>query len=86
MQTTTVGFRDGTPSFLNHLSRHQDDCNLWFYIVIVLGLEPVVISVMNVSHRLMDLNTWSPVGGAVWEGLRVMALLERLWQWRRALK
>ena len=54
MQTTTVGFRDGNPSFLNHLSRHQDDCNLWFYIVIVLGLEPVVISVMNVSHRLIS--------------------------------
>ena len=35
----------------------------------------------NGSNRLICLNTWSSVGGAVWEGLRVMALLETVWQW-----
>ena len=31
------------------------------------------------SHRLIYLNTWSPVGGTVWEGLGNVALLEEVW-------
>jgi hypothetical protein len=30
------------------------------------------------SHRLIYLNTWSSVGGVVWEGLGGMALLEEM--------
>lgn len=36
----------------------------------------------NGPQRLIDLNTWSPVSGTVWEGLRAMALLEIChWVW-----
>jgi hypothetical protein len=30
-------------------------------------------------YRLMNLHTWTPVGGTVWGGLREMFLLEEMW-------
>lgn len=37
--------------------------------------------VWNISHRLRPLNTWSPAGGAVWEGVGARALLEKVHSW-----
>lgn len=39
----------------------------------------------NVPQRLMYLNPGSPDGGAVWEGLGSMALVEEDCHWGRAL-
>lgn len=33
------------------------------------------------THRLIYLNTWSPVGRSVWEGLGHIALLEEVCDW-----
>lgn len=30
---------------------------------------------VRMSPRLLDLNVWSPAGGAIWEGLGAMAVL-----------
>jgi hypothetical protein len=32
----------------------------------------------NASHRLIHLSTWLADGGAVWEGLKGVALLEEI--------
>lgn len=40
----------------------------------------------NVSHRLEYLNTWFPTGGAIWEGLCGLVLLEEVCDWWRALR
>lgn len=32
----------------------------------------------NLLHELIDLNTWSLIGGTVWEDLRGVALLEEI--------
>ena len=40
----------------------------------------------NSPHRLIYLNTWSPVGRTVLEGLESMALLEEVCHWGWALR
>ena len=35
----------------------------------ILFKLPSVVLYVHVLHRLIHLNTWSPVGRAVWEGL-----------------
>jgi hypothetical protein len=42
----------------------------------------VVVQMRNVPHRLICLNTWSPAGGTLWEGLEGVAL-EEVWSWLR---
>ena len=40
----------------------------------------------NGPHRLMYLNTWSSIGGTVWEGLVGVALLEEMYYWEWVLR
>lgn len=40
----------------------------------------------NISHRLMGLNTWSPVGVTIWGSLGSVASLKELHHWEWALR
>lgn len=48
-------------------------------------MDPVVVCMRMTLHRVIYLNSWSPVGETVWERLGYMVLFGEICHWRQML-